>query len=63
MKKKYYALLNTNQFYYLGEFPNYSEAHDYAEYEININYVWIYKLENLKKLSGMITDIIDSQNL
>lgn len=48
--KKYYALLNTNELVYLGEFANFQEAWEYADYEMNMNFVWIFKDINLKIL-------------
>ena len=48
--KKYYALLNTNELVYLGEFANFHDAWEYADYETNMNFVWIFKDINLKIL-------------
>ena len=59
--KKYYALMNTNDLYYLGEFSCYSDAFDYAEYDLNICFVWIFKESNLKILSDKITAILTEQ--
>lgn len=59
--KKYYALLNTNDLYYLGEFLSYSDAYDYAEYDLNICFVWIFKEANLKILSEKIDNILIEQ--
>lgn len=41
--KKYFALLNNGKFRYLGEFKCYSDAYEYAEYDMNIQFLWIYK--------------------
>lgn len=48
--KKYYALLNTNELVYLGEFANFHDAWEYADYEMNMSFVWIFKDINLKIL-------------
>ena len=53
--------MNTNDLYYLGEFSCYSDAFDYAEYDLNICFVWIFKESNLKILSDKITAILTEQ--
>ena len=48
--KQYYALLNTNELVHLGEFSNFHDAWEYADYEMNMNFVWIFKDINLEDL-------------
>lgn len=60
--KKYYAYLNNGSFEYLGEFPCYSEAYDYTDYELNLNFVWIFKEEKLRELKDQIEIVLHEKN-
>lgn len=61
--KQYYALLNTNELVYLGTFLNFHEAWEYADYEMNMNFVWIFKDINLKKLCDSAYELLDKNEV
>lgn len=56
--KKYYALLNNGKFFYLGEFLKYSDAYDYADYDLNLNLIWIFKESKLEELHTRVETIL-----
>lgn len=60
--KKYFALLNSGKFHYLGEFNCYSDAYEYAEYEHNLPFLWIYKEEHMHKLAKELVLALNSAN-
>lgn len=56
--KKYYAFTPHNKLVYIGEFNSFGEAFDYADYEININHVWIISDVRLAELRLHIDEIL-----
>ena len=57
--KKYFALSNHGKLVYLGEFDSYSDAYEYAEYEKDINFIWIFKESKLEELRIRIDTILN----
>lgn len=57
--KKYFALSNHGKLIYLGEFSKYSDAYEYAEYEQDINFIWIFKESKLEELKFRIDTILN----
>lgn len=54
--KRYYILTKNVTVEYVGEFENFSEAWDYINVEQNLNFVWLFKEENMLKLAERITE-------
>jgi hypothetical protein len=52
--KKYFYLTSKNEINYLGEFPCFSAAWDYASYDIDLTFVWIFNSEVLLGISDNI---------
>jgi hypothetical protein len=61
--KKYFALTNHGKLVYIGEFTCYSDAHEYAEDEANINFVWIFKEAKLEELKIRIETVLNELQL
>lgn len=53
---KYFILTNHLEIEPVGEFPNFSEAWEYIDYEMSKPFVWLIKEENLRKLVIEIED-------
>ena len=56
--KKYYAFTPSNDLVFVGKFKSFGEAFDYADYEIDLNFVWIISETRLKLLQNKITEIL-----
>lgn len=61
--KKYFAFTNHGKLVYIGEFKCYSDAYDHADYELNINFVWIFKEAKLEELKIRIETVLNELQL
>ncbi len=63
MLKRYYILTAHLDVVYIGEFKNFSDAWDFCEYESNLSFVYLFKEENLLKLSDTIQEKVTIRSL
>jgi hypothetical protein len=58
MLKKYFLLNPKNEIEFLGEFENFNEAWDFANYELDKPFIYIYKIDNLINLQKQISQVL-----
>lgn len=57
--KKYFALSNHGKLVYLGEFNSYNDAYEYAEYDIDMNFIWVLQESKLEELKIRIDTVLN----
>lgn len=58
--KKYFIITRDNKIEYIGNFTSFKDAYDYAEYDSEINFIWIINEFRLREFRDTINKVLDN---
>lgn len=57
--KRYFYATRDNRIIFLGRFPSFSDAYDFADYDLNVSFVWIYSEDRLREMVRTISGALE----